>query len=48
MSTHRLVCPCGVDREIDGWLDALEIQRLHNRVEGCEAVIDLQYTREGQ
>lgn len=46
MTTHVLSCPCGYVQPIDGWLDALEIRALHNRVEGCDAVIDLQYTRE--
>lgn len=46
MSTHRLICPCGFDQLVDGWLDARAIQDLHNREEGCNAVIDLNYTRE--
>lgn len=47
MTTHRLVCPCGLDEKIDGWLDARAIQDLHNsRTESCEAVIDLHYSRE--
>ena len=46
MSTHKLTCPCGLDEKIDGWLDALELRDLHNRTEGCKAVIDLNYTRE--
>lgn len=44
MSTHRLFCPCGLDVEIDGWLDAVEIRALHNRAESCDAVVDLKYT----
>lgn len=46
MSTHRLTCPCGLDEKVDGWLDARAIQALHNRTEGCDAVVDLNYTRE--
>jgi hypothetical protein len=45
MASHVLVCPCGLRDEIDGWLDALELRRLHNRQPGHEAVIEL-YTRE--
>lgn len=48
VSTHKLVCPCGLDVEIDGWLDAVEIRALHNRAEGCDATVDLNYTREGK
>lgn len=46
VSTHTITCPCGYRLEIDGWLDALEVSRLHSRTPGCDAVVDLCYSRE--
>ena len=45
MTTHRVVCPCGYDVPMDGWLDALGVSR-HSRTPGCDAVVDLHYSRE--
>jgi len=45
MTTHRVVCPCGYDVPVDGWLDALGVSR-HSRTPGCDAVVDLHYSRE--
>lgn len=46
MSTHTVTCLCGYSQAIDGWLDALEISRLHSRTPGCDAVVDLHYSKE--
>lgn len=46
MAIHIITCPCGVRKEIDGWLNAIEIAALHGRGEGCDPVIDLHLTRE--
>ncbi len=46
MTTHRVVCPCGYDVPVDGWLDAIEVSRLHSRAPGCDAVVDLHYSKE--
>ncbi len=47
MNTHVLSCPCGyVAPKGFGWLDYLEMQRLHNENNaGHAAVIELVMTR---
>lgn len=46
MNTHTLSCPCGFEASKGlGWLDLLELQRLHNRRPGHDAVIELVMTR---
>jgi len=46
VTTHTVTCLCGYSQAIDGWLDALEISRLHSRTPGCDAVVDLHYSKE--
>ncbi len=45
MNSHIVVCECGKRSPEVDWLNALEIQRMHNRLPGHHAEIELVMTK---
>lgn len=43
--THVVVCPLCPAQPMDGWIDAQEVRKLHNRRDGHDACVEV-FTRE--